>query len=198
METINLKSGGTLRIYRNYLDQENANTHMNYLMATMPWQRSSLMLYGKPCQTPRYQCWMGDANVAAEVYSKNRVDWDDTLLSLKNKLESDLDFQFNYLLLNLYKTGSDYISYHSDSEVLADTDLIASVSLGEKRRFLVKRWDKNQTTSDPETYELILNTGDMVVMDGLMQRYYKHSVPKTAKDVDSRINLTWRKAKVLN
>jgi len=172
------------------LQEEDANELFSYLEATMPWSKSDLEMYGKTLKTPRFQCWMGDENVKAEVYSDARVDWDPKLLLLKEKLEKDLDFSFNYLLLNFYKTGDDYIGYHSDNEVLTPTDLIGSLSLNGPRRFTVQ----SKPLKD-EKYEVILNSGDLMVMDGEMQRFYKHSIPKTRLRVNPRINLTFRKAK---
>src|SRR6266404_4098180 len=118
METINLKNGGLCIIYRNYLSKDSADSLFRNLKDTMPWSKSELTIYGKKCLTPRFQCWMGDSDINAEVYSNVRVDWNKDLLLLKEQIEKDLKFSFNYLLLNYYKTGNDYIAYHSDMEVL--------------------------------------------------------------------------------
>jgi alkylated DNA repair dioxygenase AlkB len=188
-ETINLKKGGLCIIYRNYLSKDYANSLFVNLQNEMPWSKSELTIYGKKCLTPRFQCWMANADVKAEVYSNTRVDWNPDIVLLKERIEKELNFSFNYLLLNYYKTGDDYISYHSDMEVLCATDLISSLSLGGMRRFLIRgKQDKT------ENYELLLNSGDLMIMDGSMQYHYKHSVPKTKKLVDPRINLTFRKA----
>lgn len=188
IENIQL-DGAFCQVYRQYLDENKARDLYSFLEKNMPWSKSDLTLYGKKLKTPRFQCWMGDDNVKAEVYSNTRVNWDPNIMSLKEKLEDDLSFKFNYLLLNYYKTGADYIGYHRDSEVLQDSDLIGSLSLGGTRRFLIGDCSKKKLL------ELELNNGDLMVMDGSMQRKYKHSVPKTVKKVDGRINLTFRKAK---
>lgn len=56
---------------------------------------------------------------------------------------------FNSLLLNRYKTGSDYVSWHADDEPLyGPTPEIASVSFGCERDFILrKRPSKSQGTS---------------------------------------------------
>ena len=55
---------------------------------------------------------------------------------------------FNSVLLNRYKTGSDYVSWHADDEALyGPTPEIASVSFGCERDFLLrKKPSKSQGT----------------------------------------------------
>jgi alkylated DNA repair dioxygenase AlkB len=43
-----------------------------------------------------------------------------------------------------------------------------------------------------EKHELNLNSGNLVVMDGITQKYWKHAVPKQVKVTEPRINLTFR------
>jgi len=179
-----------MKIYRNYLSTERAGELLEKLINEMPWKRSDLVMYGKPLKTPRFQCWMADTETKADVYSDTRVDWTPEMDSLRRELGAKLDFYFDYLLLNYYATGQDYIGYHADNEVVKNTDLIASVSLGGPRRFCVR---PKKEADEKEVGEWHLESGDLVVMDGWMQRKYKHSVPKTAKKVEPRINLTFRK-----
>jgi len=191
METLRLSQGGTIQLYRNYL--QNNSTLFTQLKTTIPWKRSNVTVYGKTYKTPRFQAWMGNKDIDANVYSlDNRIDWIPEIEELVARLESLLNTTFNYVLLNYYETGQDYISYHADNEVLDDDDFIASLSLGGSRRFLVRP----KPSKSEEKYEWVVNDGDLIVMDGKMQRSYKHSVPKTTKPVEGRINLTFRKAKV--
>ncbi len=198
---LKLKKGGFCQIYRQYLNKNDADELFDELIKSMPWCQSDIMIYCKKLKTPRFQCWMGDNNVRAEVYSKTRLGWTSSILKLKSKIQEDSNLKkissncdFNYLLLNYYKTGDHYIGYHSDDEVLSVDDLIGSVSLGGSRRFLIRERSKTET---PENYEIVLNSGDLMIMDGLMQKFYKHSIPKTKQKVAPRINLTFRKAKVM-
>ena len=47
---------------------------------------------------------------------------------------------FNSVLLNRYKTGSDYVSWHTDDEALyGPTPEIASVSFGCERDFVLRK-----------------------------------------------------------
>jgi alkylated DNA repair dioxygenase AlkB len=48
--------------------------------------------------------------------------------------------------------------------------------------------------NDPaERRELMLHSGDVIVMSGPTQRFWHHQIPKTSKPVDQRINLTFRR-----
>lgn len=194
-EILNLKKKGTIKYLKNYLTKDEGIELFKYLRDNIQWTQSELVMYDKIVKTPRFQCVMvSDSQTNnPKVYSDNKIDWDSKILKLKERLEKDLSFKFNYLLLNYYENGQQYISYHADNEVVKDTDLIASVSLGETRKFLVRERNKSD---NEEKYDFVLENGDLMVMDGFMQRSYKHSVPKTSKkNIGGRINLTFRLSK---
>ncbi len=83
------------------------------------------------------------------------------------------------------------MGWHSDDEpVLGAAPTIVSVSLGAARRFRIRR------RRDRACFDLVLEPGSLLLMSGLSQRDYQHSVPKTAKAVGERINLTFRMIEV--
>jgi alkylated DNA repair dioxygenase AlkB len=69
---------------------------------------------------------------------------------------------------------------------LGHQPVIASVSLGAERRFALRH---NVTR---ERVEVVLPHGSVLVMSGDSQHRWRHQVPKTAKPVGPRINLTFR------
>jgi len=91
--------------------------------------------------------------------------------------------------MNYYRNGKDYIGFHSDSEVNKG-DLIASISLGTTRKFVLrhKKWKENET--DKIEFELI--GGSLLIMRGDTQDHWKHALIKQPKVEGSRINLTFR------
>lgn len=114
--------------------------------------------------------------------------WNKTLLQIKGKIELLTNTNFNGVLLNLYRDGQDYISWHSDDETdLAKDSIIGSLSLGETRRFLLRRRDNHQIK-----VELNLVHGDFLTMGGNTQKFWQHHIPKTNRLIKSRINLTFR------
>ena len=118
--------------------------------------------------------------------------WIPTLLEIKEKIEIISQVKFNAVLLNLYRDGNDSIGWHSDDErELADGSIIASLSLGETRRFIFRRRDDHGNKIERK-----LNHGDLLVMRDETQKFWQHQVPKTGKKIANkiqpRINLTFR------
>ena len=92
---------------------------------------------------------------------------------------------------NMYESGDDIVGWHADDEPLFQANkqdaLIISLSLGGPRTFVYR------LNSKPDhVHKLQLGDGDLCTMEGLMQKYYKHAVIREHKEVEPRINLTWR------
>jgi alkylated DNA repair dioxygenase AlkB len=66
--------------------------------------------------------------------------------------------------------------------------MIASLSLGATRRFALKPRD-----GGTQRLALALPHGSLLVMRGDTQRRYRHALPRTARPVGPRINLTFRR-----
>ena len=95
---------------------------------------------------------------------------------------------FNSVLANLYRDGRDAMGWHSDDEPeLGSAPVIASVSLGATRRFVLKH-----RRDAARKLVLELAPGSLLVMAGDTQRNYRHALPRTARPVGERINLTFR------
>jgi len=79
------------------------------------------------------------------------------------------------------------MGWHQDDEPeLGGNPVIASVNLGESRRFVL------QHLITKEKIEFELTSGSLLIMAGSTQHYWRHCVPKTAKAKLERINLTFR------
>jgi alkylated DNA repair dioxygenase AlkB len=110
--------------------------------------------------------------------------------ALKVRVEADVRHTFNSVLVNLYRDGQDSMGYHADDEPeLGPEPVIAAVSLGATRRFILRARRKKGTT--PPT-ELALGHGSLLVMKGTTQRDWVHAVPKERAVTDRRMNLTFR------
>ena len=98
---------------------------------------------------------------------------------------------FNGILVNIYATGSDYVSPHSDDEgVLVPFAPIVTMSYGETRKFAV--YKKGATRQHAH---VDLKDQSVCVMAGAMQTEYEHSITKAAT-VGPRISLTVRAFRV--
>ncbi len=90
--------------------------------------------------------------------------------------------------LALYRDGRDSVAWHGDTigRNSADDTLVAIVSLGQPRRFLLR--PKGGRTE----HRFEVGHGDLLVMGGSCQRTWQHSVPKTARQVGPRVSVQFR------
>jgi alkylated DNA repair dioxygenase AlkB len=160
------------------------------LSRTIPWQTNRIRLFGRWVDSPRLSCWIGDPQ-ARYRYSGTTFEpqpWPQALLPLRRRLGEELGIDFNSVLANLYRDGRDAMGWHSDDEPeLGPEPVIASVSLGAARRFVLRRRDDHSVRR-----EFVLEPGSLLVMRGASQRQWQHAVPRTARLAGARINLTFR------
>lgn len=87
---------------------------------------------------------------------------------------------------NLYRDGRDSVAWHGDHiKREIEEPLVALVSLGEPRRFLLRPRGGGKSRS------FMLGRGDLLVTGGKTQRTWEHSVPKVAQ-AGPRISLAYR------
>jgi alkylated DNA repair dioxygenase AlkB len=90
-------------------------------------------------------------------------------------------------LLNLYHDGNEGLGWHSDDEKsIGKNTPIASLSLGAERKFTFKHKQTKQIVS------LVLEHGSLLVMKDATQSNWLHSLSKSNKINQARINLTFR------
>ena len=164
------------------------------LMTELPWQEDIVTLFGKTHVTTRQIVWMGDSDIDYQYsgHTRQTIPWTDTMFHVKHHIEQKLldlgiDANFNSCLLNYYPSGEDGMGYHADDErELGEQPVIASLSLGATRKFVFK----HKKTQDK--VELYLESGQLIVMHGDTQSFWKHSITKTKKVTTGRISLTFR------
>lgn len=175
-----------------FLAPDEASVLLGQLTTSLEWQQHRLKLFGRECLTPRLCAWYGDAD-ARYGYSGQALEplpWTDALAALQARLETALGIAFNSVLANLYRDGADSMGWHSDDEVsLGPQPVIASLSLGATRRFLLR----HRCRRDLKTLDLVLEHGSLLIMAADTQCHWRHAVPKTRQPVMPRINLTFRR-----
>jgi len=109
-------------------------------------------------------------------------------MGLRAKVSEAAGAAFNSVLANLYRDGRDAMGWHADDErELGPEPVIASLSLGAARRFALKH------RASGERLNLALQPGSLLIMRGPTQRHWLHALPRTARPVGERLNLTFRR-----
>lgn len=173
-----------------WLTPAEADALLQSLNSEIPWEQHHVRLFGRTLPAPRLSCWIGDPE-AAYTYSAVRFEprpWTPQLAALRDRLNAEFAAGFNSVLANRYRSGADGMGWHSDDEPeLGPQPQIASLSLGAARRFLLRE------RGGPWRGELLLEHGSLLRMAGASQARTRHSLPKTARPVAERLNLTFRR-----
>ena len=174
-----------------WLAAADADALLAALREAVPWEVHRIRLFGREHASPRLSCWIGDPD-ASYRYSGTRFEphpWSPVLDPVRKRLAAELGIGFNSVLANRYRDGRDAMGWHSDNEAeLGPAPVIASLSLGATRRFVLKH------RVDPARKLAIeLPHGSLLVMAGATQQHYRHGLPRTARPVGERINLTFRR-----
>jgi len=193
LECIPIK-GGELH-YKKYLPLGiTSEKALHELIEETPWQSETIVMWGKNFQQPRLVAWYGDAGLDY-TYSGirlNPIPWTKLLLDIKAAVELISGTSFNSVLLNYYRDNRDSMGFHSDDErELGEQPVIASLSLGCERTFLLKhKVDKNL-----KPLRIKLGSGSFLLMKGETQRNWKHGINKETQACGPRVNLTFRNIK---
>lgn len=176
--------------YPNFLSALKANMYLKVLREETPWRQDDITVFGKTYPQPRLTALYAN-NEKSYSYSNITMRpmlFTPQLQELKGKVEEVAGTEFTTCLINRYRTGRDSNGWHADNEKeLGENPIIASVSLGAERFFHLKH------KRDPTLkYKLLLEHGSLLLMRGKTQHFWKHQIAKTAKQVDERINLTFR------
>jgi alkylated DNA repair dioxygenase AlkB len=136
-----------------------------HLVRTTHFHSESRQMYDREVEVPRCHARLpGDGPGHAVIWQ------------VQAALRARYGEAFARVSLALYRDGRDSVAFHGDyvARKLPEA-LVASVSLGAPRRFLVRR------TGGGRSLALSLGSGDLLVMGGSCQRTYQHAVPKVAR-----------------
>ena len=189
---LNLKDAEVF-YYPNYFTKNESMSLFQILTTETLWQQDDIKVFGKTYKQPRLTSLYG-SNKRPYSYSNITMHphkFSSTLLKIKSKIEDTTNEIFTTCLLNQYRDGQDSNGWHADNEKeLGQNPVIASVSFGASRMFHLKhRYDKSHKC------KLLLESGSLLLMKGTTQHFWLHQVPKTKKQIGSRLNLTFRNIK---
>ena len=180
---------GVVQYYGKVLNEQQALFYFDRLIGTVEWKNDEANIFGKHFITKRKAAWYGDSNYLYTYSNKTKeaLPWTKELLELKQLTENITTEKYNSCLLNLYHTGEEGMAWHSDDETsLGKNSAIASMSLGAERGFSFRH------KRTKETISLRLEDGSLLIMKDTTQANWLHSLPKSKKVKQPRINLTFR------
>lgn len=179
-----------LRYIADFFSPEQAKDLFINLINEIHWRQDNVHIFGKTHPIPRLQAWYSDPAIDY-IYSGLRLPhqaYPPNLLSVKKQLEAFLMTKFNGVLCNYYRTGEDHMGWHSDDEKsLGHNPLIASLSFGAERDFVLRNRQHN------EKLTVNLQSGSLLIMSAGCQHTWQHALPKRKKIHTGRINLTFRR-----
>ena len=173
-----LSGGAWLDVRRGWLT--GADALFQRLLDVVPWRAERRQMYDRVVAVPRLLCFYGEDEQLPDPAL------DGARRALDAHYATELGERFATAGLCLYRDGRDSVAWHGDR--IARTvvqPLVATVSLGSKRRFLLRpKGGGASVRFDPDK-------GDLLVMGGQCQRTWEHTVPKVA-DAGPRISITVR------
>lgn len=178
-----------MNLISNFIEESEAQVLENWLLssAQISWQQEQFKIYGREVLAPREIAWCGDVGLNYRYTQlDHRTDgWPQPLAALRDRLQNALDQPFNFLLMNKYVDGRQYMGWHRDDEV-GCAGKIASVSIGAVRRFAIDLRAGAGTDTSRESVDLA--NGSLLFFDGRQ----RHCLRATKRPVGVRVNLTFR------
>jgi alkylated DNA repair dioxygenase AlkB len=144
------------------------------------WQQRTVTMYDRVLPEPRLTAgWSTDGS-------------DDggppVLREMAQLLSVRFGVGFDRVWVNLYRDGQDSVAWHGDrNRLVMSRPLVATVSLGARRKFLLRPRGTSRAL-----HRLEPGHGDLVVMGGACQAEWEHTVPKTKQYVGARMSVTIR------
>jgi alkylated DNA repair dioxygenase AlkB len=146
---------------------------MEALVETTHWKTGQREMYEKIVEVPRLV-----AGLPADGPGHPLIE------EMRAVLSAHYATEFARTGVAYYRDGRDSVAWHGDyiARELQEA-LVATVSLGEPRRFLLRRKLPNKKNGDGgggvgPSIAYNLGWGDLIVMGGTCQRTWQHAIPK--------------------
>jgi alkylated DNA repair dioxygenase AlkB len=134
------------------------------LLATTAWRAERRPMYDRVVDVPRLLATLPEDGPGHPV-----------LEQIRQLLGARYGTDFVRRTLGYYRDGRDSVAWHGDTTARELPEaVVATVSLGEPRRFLLRPRDGGRARA------YALGWGDLIVMGGACQRTWRHAVPKVS------------------
>jgi alkylated DNA repair dioxygenase AlkB len=144
------------------------------LRASVSWRTETMKMYDRVVDVPRLVGGLREGERPPLVEA------------MRLALSARYGEEFVRTSVALYRDGKDSVAFHGDTTARNMLQaIVATVSLGAPRRFLMKPADGGRSIP------FALGGGDLLVMGGTAQRTWRHGIPKVAH-AGPRIALMFR------
>lgn len=173
LQRTTLEDGAWVDIARGWLTGH--ATLFDHFADHAPWRKEERVMYDSKIEVPRLVASLGPEDDTPPIVA-----------TMRRALDRRYETSFSRTSLAYYRDGRDSVAWHGDYVARKmETALVATVSLGSPRNFLLRKTGGGPSISFP------LGHGDLVVMGGTCQRTYQHAIPKVARAA-ARIALMYR------
>ncbi len=194
MQRTELEPGVFVTLVKAFVPEPEASDVLGRLNGEVTWEQGSVRFFGKLVPEPRLSAWFGDRDYTYSGRTVKRAPFTPTIASLAERVRAIAEVEFNAVLVNRYRDGRDSMGFHSDDEPeLGVEPVIASLSFGVPRRFVLEKKKGGAEARASSRFEVELCHGDLLVMGGRCQELYRHGVPKQIRVRGERVNLTFRR-----
>lgn len=177
-----------LELDENWLTHEDASALHAALVRELTWEQRSIVLFGREVVQPRLIAWAGTVGYRYSGQTLPAQSAPPPLQTVWRAVAAHARSEFNHVLVNRYRDGRDSMGFHSDDETeLGPNPVVASLSLGAPRRFVIAEKKKRGAR-----VTLDLAAGALLVMRGATQHRFRHAVPKSTVASGERVSLTFR------
>jgi len=158
---------------------------------------------------PRKQCTFGPVKYKSYQLVSDRNTWPklvsrvlDATVEFARQLGVESPEDYNAVHANFYPDGDASVQKHADDELVLVPDApifsytyIENAASDGAREFTIWRMPKgaDHIEGKGRLADITLYSGDLLVMQGEMQKYFQHSVEKKVTPVHPRLNFTVRK-----
>jgi alkylated DNA repair dioxygenase AlkB len=217
--TLLRSASSKLVLYKSYFDLD-----LDQVQSLELVERPPIIIYGKECRQNRNVGFFSNESTGYNYSSQQAPSspmpkW---LKQLTEKINIDLNTDFNGVLVNQYTNGTQSIGSHSDDERTLSQGpnglCVAALSYGATRKFRIRARQETQVFVQPDivhktevetkptnrgnlTWVAKENSiiadvphmaGDLLVMIGDFQREFRHEIPVEKKVSEPRWSLTFR------
>lgn len=152
-------------------------TVLDDLAASTSWHEGSRPMYERVVDIPRLTATLPRDGAGHPV-----------ITDVRRALRERFGERFDRIGLALYRDGRDSVAPHGDMVAREmETSVMAIVSCGARRRFLLK-----PAEGGGASVAFPFGEGDLLVMGGTIQRTWRHAVPKTTRPVGPRLSIMFR------